>query len=66
LLWAKAVVAFEPFGWLLAFAKAKAGSKAQPNRAKLWCQSSILSIPESLSYVPIGKIVLGSQWWQQK
>jgi len=29
--WAKALVAFGPFGWLLAFTKAKAGSKAQPN-----------------------------------
>jgi len=28
--WAKALVAFEPFGWLLAFTKTKAGSKAQP------------------------------------
>jgi hypothetical protein len=28
--WAKALVAFGPFGWLLAFTKAKAGSKAQP------------------------------------
>jgi len=26
----KEAVAFEPFGWLLAFAKTKAGSKAQP------------------------------------
>jgi hypothetical protein len=28
--WAKAHVAFGPFGWLLALAKAKAGWKAQP------------------------------------
>jgi len=28
--WAKALVAFGPFGWLLTFTKAKAGSKAQP------------------------------------
>jgi len=31
--WAKAHKSFGPFGWLLAFAKVKAGSKAQPNRA---------------------------------
>ena len=30
---AKAVVSFEPFAWLLAFAEAKTGSKAQPNKA---------------------------------
>jgi hypothetical protein len=29
--WAKSSRAFEPFGWLLVFAKAKAGWKAQPN-----------------------------------
>jgi hypothetical protein len=29
--WAKASRAFEPFGWLLIFAKAKAGWKTQPN-----------------------------------
>jgi len=28
--WAKALVAFGLFGWLLAVTKAKAGSKAQP------------------------------------
>jgi hypothetical protein len=28
--WAKTHVAFGPFGWLLALAKAKAGWKAQP------------------------------------
>jgi len=28
--WAKALVAFGPFGWLLAFTKTKTGSKAQP------------------------------------
>jgi len=28
--WAKTLVAFGPFGWLLAFTKAKAGPKAQP------------------------------------
>jgi hypothetical protein len=31
--WTKALVAFGPFGWLLAFTKVKAGSKAQPKRA---------------------------------
>jgi hypothetical protein len=29
--WTKAPRAFEPFGWLLAFTKVKAGWKAQPN-----------------------------------
>jgi len=34
--WAKALVAFGPFGWLLAFTKAKAGSKAQPKGPLDW------------------------------
>ena len=32
--WAKALVAFGPFGWLLAFTKAKAGSKANQRDPK--------------------------------
>jgi hypothetical protein len=31
-------VTFESFGKLLAFAKAKAGSKAQPNKPYKWCR----------------------------
>ena len=40
--WAKALVAFGPFGWLLAFTKAKAGSKA-PTKGTLILLPSILS-----------------------
>jgi len=38
--WAKALVAFGPFGWLLIFTKVKAGSKAKGLRARTAVVSS--------------------------
>ena len=58
--WAKALVAFGPFGWLLAFTKAKAGSKAQPKEpyisgaiVKTLCKSILKCFKKIKLCIPI-------------